>query len=318
LARAQQLEFRYVLSEFINVLIEARNERLEQLRATWPALARLCVNGVDLIKADLDESQAAVVQTALTNRLDLMNIRAQLVDAWRQVAIFANALLGTFNVQYHLDTSTPLGLAQPLDFDAHRTRQQLIFNTQLPLVRIQERNSYRASLINFQRARRILQGAEDRLASDTRNELRSLRQIEENYRIQQRQVELGYLLVENSLDTFTQPGVAATAANAAALTTQLINAQNSLYQAQFNMTTIWIGYLNTRLQLYRDMELMPLDYRGVWIDDIATRECPGGAASGSTDPNRSCEGDGRRAGAGERPEPKALPLAPSPALEQAQ
>ncbi len=316
-ARAQQLEFRYVLSAFIIVLIEARNERLEQIRATWPALARLCVNGVDLLKADLDESQAAVVQAALANRLDLMNIRAQLVDAWRQVAIFANALLGTFNVQYHLDTSTPLGLAQPLDFNAHRTRQQLIFNTQLPLVRIQERNSYRASLINFQRSRRILQFAEDRLASDTRNELRSLRQLEENYRIQQRQVELGYLLVENSLDTFTQPGVAATAANAAALTTQLINAQNSLYQAQFNMTTIWIGYLNTRLQLYRDMELMPLDYRGVWIDDIATRECPGGAAGGSSDPKGSCEGDGRSAGGGERPEPKALPPAQGAQVEQA-
>jgi len=309
LARAQQLEFRYVLSVFINVLIEARNERLEQIRTTWPELARLCVNGVDLIKADLDESQAAVVQAALTNRLDLMNIRSQLVDAWRQVAIFANALLGSLNVQYHLDTSTPSGLAQPLAFDAHRTRQELILNTQLPLVRIQERNNYRACLINFQRARRILQFAEDRLASDTRNELRSLRQLEENYRIQQRQVELGYLLVENSLDTFkapAPPGVAATAGNAAALTTQLIGAQNSLYQAQFNMTTFWISYLNTRLQLYRDMELMPLDYRGVWIDDIATRECPGGAAGGKADPSHPCQGDGRSARDGQRPEPKAV------------
>jgi hypothetical protein len=318
-AARQQLELRYVIALFVDVLIEARNERLEQLRETWPNLARLCVNGVDLLKANLDEAQTTVVQTALTNRLDLMNIRAQLVDAWRQVAIFANALLGTFNVQYHMDTSTPAGLAQPLAFDAHRTRQQLIFNTQLPLVRIQERNSYRACLINFQRARRILQGAEDRLASDTRNEIRSLRQLEENYRIQQRQVELGYLQAENALDTFkapAQPGVAATAANAAALTNQLITAQNSLYMAQFNMTTIWISYLNTRLQLYRDMELMPLDMRGVWIDDIATRECPGGAAGGSSGPKQPCDGDGRRASDGQRPEPKTLPPAQGTPLEQ--
>jgi hypothetical protein len=40
------------------------------------------------------------------------------------------------------------------------------------------------------------------------------------------------------------------------------------------MTMIWITYLNTRDQLYRDMELMPLDYRGVWIDNVATCECP--------------------------------------------
>jgi len=316
----QQLELRYVGAPFVEVLTEARNERLEQVRETWPDLARLCVNGVDLLKANLDEAQTAVVQTALANRLDLMNIRAQLVDAWRQVAIFANALLGTFNVQYHMDTSTPAGLAQPLAFDAHRTRQQLIFNTQLPLVRVQERNSYRACLINFQRSRRILQGAEDRLASDTRNEIRSLRQLEENYKIQQRQVELGYLQAENSLDTFkapSQPGVAATATTAAALTNQLITAQNLLYQAQFTMTTIWINYLNTRLQLYRDMELMPLDMRGVWIDDIATRECPGGAAGGSSGPNQPCEGGGRSAGDGQRSQPSSLPLAQSTTLEQA-
>src|SRR5260370_8591234 len=134
-------------------------------------------------------------------------------------------------------------------------------------------------------------GAEDRIASDTRNEIRWVRKVEAIYRIQKRQVELGYLQAENSLDTFkapSQPGVAATAANAAALTNQLIQAQNSLYQAQFTMTTIWINYLNTRLQLYRDMELMPLDNRGVWIDDIATRECPAGAAGGNAD--HPCEG----------------------------
>lgn len=319
-AAQQQKELRYVIAVFVDVLIEARNERLEQLREKWPDLARLCVNGVDLLKVDLDQAQTTVVQTALTNRLDLMNIRAQLVDAWRQVAIFANALLGSLNVQYHMDTSTPAALAQPLAFDAHRTRQQLIFNTQLPLVRIQERNNYRACLINFQRSRRILQGAEDRLASDTRNEIRFLRQLEERYRIQQRQVELGYLQAENSLDTFkapSQPGVAATATSAAALTNQLIQAQNSLYQAQFTMTTIWINYLNTRLQLYRDMELMPLDYRGVWIDDIATRECPGGAA-GSSDRNSPCAGDGSRSRRGERPEPKAVPAPQSATPEQAQ
>jgi hypothetical protein len=313
----QQKELRYVIAFFVDVLIEARNERLEQLREKWPDLAKLCVNGVDLLKADLDQAQSTVVQTALINRLDLMNIRAQMVDAWRQVAIFANALLGTFSVQYHMDTSTPAGMAQPLAFDAHRTTQQLIFNTQLPLVRIQERNNYRACLINFQRSRRILQGAEDRLASDTRNEIRSLRQLEENYRIQQRQVELGYLQAENALDTFkapSQPGVAATAANAAALTNQLINAQNSLYQAQFTMTSIWISYLNTRLQLYRDMELMPLDYRGVWIDDIATRECAAGPG-GSSDPNGPCSGNARSARDGERSEPKALPFAPAPAVQ---
>jgi hypothetical protein len=277
--RRQQLMHRYVASAFVDVLIQARNERIEELRRTWPDLSRLCVNGVDLLKADLPEAETAVVQAAETNRLDLMNVRAQVVDAWRQLAVFANALLGTFNVQYHMSSFTPPGLAQPLAFSASRTQQQLIFNTELPLVRVAERNRYRASLINYQRVRRILQRAEDQVAFDVRGEIRQLRQQEENYRIQQRQVELGYLTVENSLDTFQAPLVVGQqtqdpATRAAALTNQLINAQTSLYNAQFAMTTIWITYLNTRLQLYRDMELMPLDSRGVWIDDVATCQCP--------------------------------------------
>ncbi len=280
--RAQQTAFRYVETAFDAVLLEARNERITALRGQWPDLARLCVGGVDLLKADLAEAEAAVAQAALNNRLDLMNVRAQQVDAWRQLAIFANALLGTFNVQYHLNSVTPPGLAQPLAFDAHHTQQQLFLNYELPLVRKAERNEYRASLINFQRARRIVQRAEDQVAFDVRGEIRLLRQQEETYRIQQRQVELAYMTVENALDTFQAPLAPVplgqqppdTATRAAALTTQLINAQTSLYNAQFAMTTIWITYLNTRLQLYRDMELMPLDYRGVWIDDVATCQCP--------------------------------------------
>ncbi|TMQ34327.1 MAG: hypothetical protein E6K70_08175, partial [Planctomycetota bacterium] len=119
--RQQQARFRYVLNAFILALAPARNERILKLRGQWPDLARLCVNGVDLLKADLDDAQAAVIQTALMNRLDLMNARALAVDAWRQLAVFANALLGTFNVQYHMDASTPAGLAQPLNFSGSRS-----------------------------------------------------------------------------------------------------------------------------------------------------------------------------------------------------
>jgi hypothetical protein len=326
--RRQQLGFRYVVNAFINVLTEARNERLELLRHTWPDLAKLCVNGVDLLKADLHDAEGAVIQAGLTNRLDLMNVRAQLVDAWRQLAVYANALLGVFNVQYHMDTSTPAGLAQPLAFSASRTRHELLLNTELPLVRMTEQNNYRASLINYQRARRIVMRAEDQVAFDTRNELRQLRQQEENYRIQQRQVELGYLTVENSLDTFQAPPAPLpagqqppdVATRAAALANQLIMAQTNLYNAQFAMTTIWITYLNTRLQLYRDMELMPLDYRGVWIDEVDT-QCPRSDAAGSSESGRCCPATEPRSDGAERPEqhaePHPVPPAQGPPVEQA-
>jgi hypothetical protein len=262
------------------VLIEARNERTEKVRGAWPQLPRVCVEGVDLLATDVDQAEAVVARTAVANRFDLMNTRAQLVDSWRQIAVAANALLGTFNIEYHLRSLTPPGDDKPFAFDGSRSRHQLMFNGELPLVRVLERNAYRASLIGWQRQRRTLMEAEDSVVAGARAQIRQLRVLAENYRIAQRAVELAYLQVENSLDVFRTPPLPAGAGGASAgesptaLTQQLLEAQRSLIDAQNRLVTFWVQYLTTRMQLYRDLELMPLDPRGAWTDDIATCECP--------------------------------------------
>jgi hypothetical protein len=320
--RLQTTLFRFVLNGFVLVLGQARSERVEAIARNWPDVPRLCIDGLDLLKATEEEAMTKAAQTAVLNRLDLMNVRGQLVDAWRQLAVFANALLGTFNIQYHLDSTTPMGRGLPFAFSGSRTRNQLIMNFELPLVRMQERNNYRASLINFQRTRRALMEAEDLVAFSVRGEIRQLRVLAEQYKIQQRQVELAYLTVESSLDTFQAPpapvpigGVPIdTATRAATLTNQLLNAQRSLPVAQNLLLTVWINYLNTRLQLYRDLELMPLDYRGVWLDDIASCQCPVSDANQPT-AERGLSGS-EAAGSPERaPEPRPVPAPPPPAPE---
>src|SRR5262249_248539 len=264
----------------------ARNERMEALRRTWPRLPRLCVPGADLLTLDPMDAQARAAQIALVNRLDLMNARAQLVDAWRQIAIFANALLGTLNVEYRLDSRTPAGLARPFDFGASRTASQLFISGELPLVRLPERNNYRACLIAFQRQRRALMENEDLVVSNVRSLLRQLHVLAENYKIQQRQVELAYETVESSLEEFRAPPPApaqagqvisttSAAVNAASLTQQLLSAQRSLPTAQNQLLTVWIGYLSTRILLYRDLELMQVDPRGLWIDEFDSCNCSG-------------------------------------------
>lgn len=262
------------------VLIEARNERVEKVRKEWPALPRVCVEGVDLMTADLEHAEAVVARTAIGHRFDLMNVRAQLVDSWRQIAVAANSLLGTFNIEYHLTSLTPPGLDRPFAFDGSRSRHRLVFNGELPLVRIVERNIYRASLIGWQRQRRTLMGTEDTIVSNVRSEVRQLRVLAENYRISQRAVELAYLQVENSLDVFrTPPLPTAQTTDSSALTQQLLEAQRNLITAQNQLVTFWVQYLTTRMQLYRDLEIMPLDPRGAWIDDISTCHCPDGSPS---------------------------------------
>lgn len=279
-ATAHNQAFRDVLNSFKDVLAEATNERLERVATTWDPLPPLLVEGVNLLEADEQQCFDVVARTALANRLDLMNARARLVDSWRQLAIFANSLLGTFTVGYHVDSITPPGEAKPLAFSGRRTRQQLFFVGELPLVRITERNAYRASLIAYQRARRELMAFEDSIVAAVRQEVRQLRVLAETFKIQQRAILLAYTQVESSLEEFRAPQPPATGApgtgvqrgSVAALTQQLLNAQRSLPQTQNLLYTTWTNYQIVRQQLFLDIEMMPLDYRGVWIDEYSYRQ----------------------------------------------
>ena len=271
MTREQTNLFRDVANSFVLVVGEAREERNAQIRHSWPDLQPIIVEGTDLLHEDLDKAHAAAAQVALSNRLELMNARAQAVDAWRQIAVTANALMGVLNVGYQYNGNSPTGTNQPLNVGGSHATNQLVINGELPLVRMNERINYRTAQINYQRARRVVQATEDFILNDVRTDLRNVRQWATNYVIQQRAVEVAYTQVENSLEALQAPpdprvGTQA-AGNAAALTQQLLNAQTSLLTAQNTLYTIWMNYLIFRQLLYRDLEFLPLDQRGAWIDE---------------------------------------------------
>jgi hypothetical protein len=285
--------FRLIAYSAEVVLVWGRNERFDKIGQSWPTLPGAPLEDVDLLTADVDQGQMKAVQAALAGRWDLMNARAQVVDAWRQVAVTANALMGVFNVQYHLDSQTRPGGLNPFGFAADRTNQQLILNATLPLVRVNERNNYRIALINFQRARRNLMSAEDTIAAQVRFDVRQLHLFAENFKIQQKVLESLYSQVENALEVIVAPvdpdqlkatGTAGQA-NAAALTNQYLGALGSLNGAQTQMYRIWLSYLATRMQLYIDLERLPLDNRGVWIDERGASGDPSCAGTGTGAPH---------------------------------
>lgn len=259
------------------VIVEARNERFQALRQSWPTLPRVCLAGTDLVNSPLEDAYSKSAQYALTNRLDLMNERAQTVDSWRQIAVQANSLLGVLDVQYHLDSATPAGGLAPFGFAGSRTNHRLTFDWELPLVRRLERNNYRTALIAYQRQRRTLQATEDNILNSVRRDLRELRVLAENFRIQQEQVALAYFQFESALETFSEPvaaGGVITPERQASLSDQLLRAQQTLNGAQTGLYNVWINYLSLRMRLYLNLELLPLDARGVWIDEHTTYECP--------------------------------------------
>jgi outer membrane protein TolC len=314
-ARGEPVLYEEVVNNFMRVMNEARQERREIIRAAWPALPAATVDGADLLKDDLDRAQTTASQVALANRTELLTARAQVVDAWRNIAVQANSLLGVANVGYNFSTPSTPNTNEPFALGGSRSTHQLVLTGELPLVRRAERNAYRTALIAYQRARRNLQATEDFILSDVRSDLRNLRVLAESYRIQQRAVEVQYDQVESSLDVLQappvpdvqvagqQPGQAAAqsqqaAANAAALTQQLLSAQTLLLQAQNNLYTVWVNYLIARMTLYRDLERLPLDLRGVWIDESGPsptleelpRPNPVAGTAGIAEPERFADG----------------------------
>jgi hypothetical protein len=282
------------------VATQARTERLAAIRETWPPLPPVCVDGTDLLKAPLDDAYTKASQVALVSRLDLMNARAQVVDGWRQVTVQANSLQGVFDVRYDLNTTTPRTEADTFGFAGTRTQHTVTLRIEPPFVRRAERNQYRAALIGYQRSRRNLMAFEDNILADTRQDLRQLRNLAESYAIQQRAVELGYALVDSAQSTLLAPpdptSTRGAAGDAAALTQQLLQAQSSLLQAQNALYTTWINYQTTRLELFLDLELLPLDARGIWIDEPLLPAHPAGGPPGGNPP------------VGERlPEPQPVP-----------
>ncbi len=272
----QGAAFGAVFNAFYLVLVEARNDRLTLVRQQWPELPPLPVGDGDTnaLTAPLDDAYTAAIQAALSNRLDLMNARGQVVDAWRQIAIQANSLQGVFDVRYDLNSSTPAGQNNALGFSGDRSNHRLTFRAELPLIRRAERNNYRASLIAYQRQRRTLMAFEDNIANDVRSDLRDLRTLAQLYRIQQRVVELGYSQVDNAQAVLLQPpvpGATTDPGNAAALTQQVLNSQAQLVNAQNQLFQIWVAYQTGRMQLYLDLEQMTLDDRGVWNDEYFNR-----------------------------------------------
>ncbi len=269
---------RLVAARAKTVLVWARNDRFEAASRLWPEIPPSVLEDVDLLNGEVELTQEKAVQMALRNRWDLMNARAQVVDAWRQIRVTANALLGVATVQYNLTSQTAPDGVRPLVFTSASTNQQLLLNFQLPLNRLAQRNAYRAAQIDYQVARRALMVEEDNIAVQVRFDVRQLQLFAANYRIQKKVMHSLYAQLENNLEIIESPtdpealkGSSTTGqATAAALTNQYLGALSQLNGAQTKMYDIWLSIYATRMQLYLDLERLPMDERGVWIDDTLT------------------------------------------------
>ena len=229
-----------------------------------------------ITREDFDRPIDEVVAIAVENRLDLMNARARVMDARRNMEVAANRLEAVLNLvaQGNLDTK-PTG-NHPLDFRGVNSTFQFGVQLTAPIDQVQVRNAYRGTLVSYQQSRRAYMLLEDQVKYDVRTSWRQLymnRQNFETSRKNLRQAALQFdINVANNLNPKQQGAQAAGQAGSTNLGGQtglnLIQALNSLLNAQNNLILNWASYERNRINIYRDMDIMEVDERGLWRDPV--------------------------------------------------
>ena len=239
---------------------------LPELVDTLPPFADVDLDGRSLKELGkdphrLEDLLLAAERLALENRFDLMNARGQLYDQWRQLAVTSNALKGIFNVGINNQYLTPNGVGNPFGFTDQSSQFNVVINAELPLVRLNERNLFRVSLINYRRQQRTLMQLEDGIKLQVRTGIRNLVQQSEQYDIQKRQLVINLRRKDNTQRViFAPPGAGDQGSgNVTATTQQLVTAQNGLLSAQNQLIGIWVDYNTARIALYRDLGIIPYD-----------------------------------------------------------
>ncbi len=211
----------------------------------------------------MSEEQALAI--AREHRLDWMNARARLVDAWRNVGFSANGL------QSRLDLIVKGGVGstatQPLNFGRQRGFLQAGLRFDTPLSKMAERNQYREALIEYQQARRDFMLFEDKVQQSVRNTLRLVELCQLNFELRRAAVQVALSQVDLArlrLEEPPRPGVVAQIG--ATTARDLVTALSDLLDAQNNFLSMRVGYDVLRLVLDFETGTMQLDADGMWQD----------------------------------------------------
>jgi hypothetical protein len=261
------------LSEFL---------RLAQVSILIQARARLEAVTVETIELSSQDA----FEIALANRLDFMNARAALVDRWRLIQIRADALQSVLNVTASGDVRTARN--NPVSFRAPTGSLRLGLEFDAPFTRLEQRNDYRQSLIDYQQSRRGFIQSRDSLQLGLRELLRQIEQLRTNLEIQRRAVTIAIRQVDMTQEAIyapvrpPQPG-SRPAQFGPTAGTNLSTALSALRNTQNEFMSVWLSYYAARMRLARELGIMKLDDDGTWIDD----PLPGSSRDDSLNEDRS-------------------------------
>jgi DNA-binding MarR family transcriptional regulator len=211
---------------------------------------------------EVDMRAERALEVARRYRRDWMNQRANLVDRWRRLQFQADQLQAELDVFFSGSIENVNDNVFSLRPNTGPLRVGVQFDA--PLTRLQERNSYRQSLIEYQQARRTFYNFEDGVAQVLRGQLRQLASFQINFELNRLAViEAARQVMLNTFIDQESQRLATTRVTAAR---DVVQALSDLLTAQNNFMLIFISYEVQRLQLDFALGTMQLDNEGLWID----------------------------------------------------
>ncbi len=268
----KKLDAGEVTQEYRSQLYEDVNERREKLLTIVQGLSVVQIDiRVELIElAPFDLSMEDAVRLGMQERLDLKNERAFVMDARRRLEVAANRLEAVLDVVVEGDVATRSlfeGNDNPFDFRGRNSSLRAGLAFTAPVVQIQERNFYRASLIEYQRARRAYMQFEDTVKFEIRSDWRDLAANRTAFGLTRQAVRSAAIQYDQAVDATTAPAQAGQS-RSSDIGLNLLNSLNAILRAQDSLIGSWVSYETSRLQVNRDMGTMFIDEAGVWDDSV--------------------------------------------------
>ena len=200
-----------------------------------------------------DFAEAEVVETALLQRLDLINTADRVIDAQRKVFVAVDALRADLGITGATSVaSQKQGTRQTLQ--AARD-YSLNFDLNLPIDRVAEQNVYRKALITFNQRQREYDLAADTIKLEVRQAYRDFTEATERYKIQSEALKVAEERYRKT-NLLMQYGRASSR--------RVLSAQNDLFEAQNAATQTLVDYTIATLNFYRDTGVLHVRPDGMW------------------------------------------------------
>ncbi len=226
-----------------------------KVRLGLPGSARVTIVDADppFLPIRLDPDSAVTV--ALANRLDLHTVADRVKDAERGVAIARDGLRPDLALSLSAgfgETGGSVGSALADEWVASAG-----LTLGLPVDRQSERNDYRASRIELDQARRDEELARENVEREVRNQIRQLRRTEDQIVLQTEQIEQDRRAVVVTQIRYE---------NGEAENRDLLDARQSLTDAQNALIDLGAAHFIGRLTLMRSVGILFIDEKGTWIE----------------------------------------------------